>query len=79
MGSKSKTKGSSWEREVATHLSELYKASFIRVPNSGAYIGGKNTVRKEFLHEGQIRMMKGDIIPPGNWKYFNCEIGRAHV
>ena len=73
MGSKSKTKGSSWEREVATHLSELYKASFIRVPNSGAYIGGKNTVRKEFLHEGQIRMMKGDIIPPGNWKYFNCE------
>ena len=73
MSSKSKNKGNSWERDVANHLSALYKASFIRVPNSGAFIGGKNNTRKEFLHEGQIRMMKGDIIPPGNWKYFNCE------
>lgn len=73
MSSKSKTKGSTWEREVANHLSALYKSSFIRVPNSGAFIGGKNSVRKEFLHEGQIRAMKGDIIPPGNWKRFNCE------
>ena len=73
MSSKSKTKGNTWEREIANHLSALYKSSFIRVPNSGAFIGGKNNVRKEFLHEGQIRIMKGDIIPPDTWKYFNCE------
>lgn len=73
MSSKSKNKGNTWEREVANHLSALYKSSFIRVPNSGAFIGGKNNVRKEFLHEGQIRAMKGDIIPPGNWRKFNCE------
>ena len=28
MSSKSKTKGNSWEREVANHLSELYKSKF---------------------------------------------------
>lgn len=73
MGQKSKTKGKSWERDVANHLSELYGQSFIRVPHSGAYIGGKNSARKEFLHEGQIRAMKGDIIPPQEWIHFNCE------
>lgn len=72
-GSASKNKGKSWERDVAKHLSSLYNESFIRVPHSGAYIGGKNVVRKEFLHEGQIHAMKGDIIPPGDWKHFNCE------
>lgn len=70
---KSKEKGKSWERDVATHLSQLYGESFIRVPHSGAYIGGKNSARKDFLHEGQIRAMKGDIIPPADWKKFNCE------
>ncbi len=72
-GSKSKNKGKSWERDVANHLTELYGETFIRVPNSGAYIGGKNQFRKEFLHEGQIRSMKGDITPPLTWTKFNCE------
>lgn len=73
MSKKSKDKGKSWERDIATDLSLKYGESFIRVPHSGAYIGGKNQARKEFLHEGQIRSMKGDIIPPLDWKYFNCE------
>jgi len=72
-GSKSKNKGKSWERDVANHLTELYGETFIRVPHSGAYIGGKNQFRKEFLHEGQIRSMKGDITPPLAWNKFNCE------
>jgi hypothetical protein len=72
-GSKSKNKGKSWERDVANHLTELYGETFIRVPHSGAYIGGKNQFRKEFLHEGQIRSMKGDITPPLTWTKFNCE------
>ena len=72
-GSKSKNKGKSWERDVANDLSRIYGESFIRVPHSGAYIGGKNNFRKEFLHEGQIRSMKGDITPPSSWTKFNCE------
>ena len=47
--------------------------SFVRVPNSGAYIGGSNFHRATNLSEGQVRGFKGDIIPPDNWKYFNCE------
>lgn len=73
MSSKSKNKGKSWERDIANHLSALYEEKFVRVPHSGAYIGGVNSVRKELLDEGQIRGFKGDIIPPSSWTYFNCE------
>jgi hypothetical protein len=71
--SKSKTKGKSFEREVSTFLSELYDVSFTRVPDSGAFTGGKNAHRRDKLTEGQVRAHKGDIIPPDNWKKFNAE------
>lgn len=73
MPSKSKSKGSAWEREVATFLSELYNDHFMRVPNSGAYTGGMNAGRKLSMTEGQIRHMKGDIVPPDHWKHLNSE------
>lgn len=73
MSSKSKNKGKSWERDFANHLTEMYGEQFVRVPHSGAYIGGSNSVRKEKLDEGQIRGFKGDIIPPSSWKHFNAE------
>ena len=73
MASKSKSKGSSWEREVANYLSKLYNESFVRAPGSGAYIGGTNSSRKEVLHEGQIRTFKGDIIPGQSFARLNAE------
>jgi hypothetical protein len=73
MASKSKVKGSTYERDVSKFLCETYGGSFVRVPNSGAYIGGKNQSRTVTLSDGQIRSFKGDIIPPDDWKYFNCE------
>ena len=73
MPAKSKQKGKSFEREVAHFLSDLYHDSFTRVPDSGAYTGGKNSFRKDHLTEGQIRAHKGDIIPPDEWKYLNIE------
>lgn len=73
MGSKSKIKGKSFEREVCKYLSNVYGDNFQRVFDSGAFTGGKNTVRKQNLSENQIRFHKGDIIPPDTWKYFNCE------
>lgn len=73
MTSPQKAKGSSFEREVAQHLSKLYGESFIRAPGSGAYIGGKNQQRTEFLHEGQIRSFKGDIVPGQSFTKFNAE------
>ena len=68
-----KQKGNSFEREVAIHLSKLYNESFIRAPGSGAYVGGKNQVRTQILHEGQIRSFKGDIVPGQNFSKMNAE------
>ena len=73
MPSPSKNKGNAWERDVAKHLTELYSETFIRAPGSGAYVGGSNNVRKEYLHEGQIRSFKGDIIPGQSFPKFNAE------
>lgn len=73
MPSKGKAKGNGWEREVAQFLSELYGEPFVRVPNSGAFIGGKNAHRKTNLSEEQIRGFKGDIIPGPNFSKLNIE------
>ena len=60
---KSKTKGKTWERDVVLFLSDLYKQSFIRVPNSGAYVGGKN----------EYRGNKG-LLPVNQSKNNNCVV-----
>ena len=54
MPSKSKNKGSGFEREVSKYLSDLYGENFMRAPGSGAYTGGTNSHRKQILHEGQF-------------------------
>jgi hypothetical protein len=68
-----KNKGSSWERKAAQELSKLYGETFIRAPGSGAYVGGTNNSRKAFLHEGQVRSFKGDIVPGESFPRFNAE------
>ena len=73
MPSPSKNKGNSFERVTADFLTELYGERFIRAPGSGAYVGGKNSHRKTFLHEGQIRNFKGDIVPGLSFPKFNAE------
>jgi hypothetical protein len=73
MPSPSKNKGNAWERDVAKHLTSLFGETFIRAPGSGAYIGASNQHRKQYLHEGQIRSFKGDIIPGQSFPKFNAE------
>jgi hypothetical protein len=73
MPSKSKIKGNTFERELAKYLSNTYNENFNRIQNSGSYIGGSNNFRKNNLTENQIKSHKGDIVPPDDWKYFNCE------
>lgn len=74
MPSKSKIKGSGFEREVAKFLTETYKSSFQRnISGSGAFVGGKNNIRKSTLSESQLRNSKGDIVPPDDWVNFNAE------
>lgn len=73
MPSKSKAKGNSWELEVSKFLSDLYQESFLRVPSSGAFVGGKNNFRKTTIDQAQLQSKKGDIHPPMGWKHFNIE------
>jgi hypothetical protein len=68
-----KAKGNSWERTVARFLTETHGASFLRVPNSGAFIGGNNAGRISNLDAGQVKSFRGDIIPPENWDRCNIE------
>lgn len=73
MTSKAKAKGNSWEREICSFLGNTLGGNFQRVPNSGAYIGGKNVFRKTFMDAGQARAAKGDIIPPDALPKLNLE------
>ena len=73
MTSRQKSKGNAWEREICNFLGETLGGNFQRVPNSGAYMGGKNVFRKEFLSDGQQRAAKGDIIPPDDLPLLNIE------
>lgn len=73
MTSKSKAKGGAWERDVSKFLTESYGKPFMRVPGSGAYTGGQNASRKMLMSDGQVRHMKGDVVPPDDWNHFNCE------
>lgn len=73
MASSAKQKGNSWEREICKFLGETLGGNFQRVPNSGAYIGGKNVHRKASLEVGQARAAKGDIIPPDALPKLNLE------
>jgi hypothetical protein len=73
MTSKSKIKGNAWEREICKVLSEHLGGIFTRTPHSGAFIGGKNSFRKQSLSESSIRTYKGDIVPPASFPFFNIE------
>jgi hypothetical protein len=74
MTSKSKIKGSTYERDVAKFLTEHYGETFIRnISGSGAYVGGTNSFRKARLTEAQIRHAKGDVVPPDSFKMLNIE------
>lgn len=63
-GSKSKNKGSGYERDLARFLGDLFEGSFIRSANSGAFVGGKNAFRKTKLSETQVKTLKGDLVAP---------------
>tara|TARA_R110000868_G_scaffold138335_1_gene352360 strand:+ start:9610 stop:10158 length:549 start_codon:yes stop_codon:yes gene_type:complete len=74
MSSANKNKGKRGEREVADHLSNVFGLNFERVPNSGAFTGGKNFFRKAKLTETQNLLAEGDLIVPDELKHLCFEI-----
>lgn len=73
MSSKSKNKGNGAERELCKYFSDIFGGSFTRVPNSGAFTGGRNAFRRKGLSETQNRINRGDIIPPDHMPKFVIE------
>jgi hypothetical protein len=68
MPSAGKNKGNTGERIIANFLTELYQAKFIRVPNSGAFLGGANHHRQQLMDSGQVASFRADIIPPSDMR-----------
>jgi Holliday junction resolvase len=66
MTSKSKSKGNTAERQICEDLERILGGKFIRVPNSGAFIGGANYMRAQKMDEAQVKTFRGDIICPSN-------------
>jgi hypothetical protein len=73
MANANKNKGKSYERVVAKHLSNITGLSFLRVPNSGAFVGGMNFHRSDVLSKEQVGMFEGDIITPVEWNHIRLE------
>lgn len=73
MGANSRVKGKNGERELCRLLTGIFSGSFVRVPNSGAAVGGKNIVRRGTLSKLQERSFRGDIIPPDHLPHLVIE------
>ena len=70
IGRFSKRKGKTGEHFFATTLSTLTNLQFIRVPNSGAFVGMSNRERLKTLSKVQSLISLGDIITPENLYYY---------
>lgn len=73
MPSASKSKGNRGERAVADRLSDIFNLNFERVPNSGAFVGGKNSVRLARLSKSQQLLTEGDLIVPEELHHMKIE------
>lgn len=73
MPSASKSKGNRGERAVADRLSEIFNLNFERVPNSGAFVGGKNSERLARLSKSQQLLTEGDLIVPEELHHMKIE------
>jgi len=63
-------KGKCWERELCKKLEELFPTNkFQRVPQSGAFFGGKNRYRAEGAREDAKEILSGDIICPQGFPF----------
>lgn len=73
MASASKTKGSTFERDIAKELNKLFDTNeFARTFGSGAFVGKSNWNKRSGLSTDLKNALAGDIIVP-NWFPFNIE------
>lgn len=73
MSNPNKNKGKSFEREVCKVFESVYKLTFQRVPNSGAFVGQSNASRLVGMSLNQQLINRGDIIPPDELNHLAIE------
>ena len=66
MTSKQKSKGNSFERDVANYLTKLTGKTYTRSAGSGAYVGGKNNSRIAYINASMTKTCLGDVVCPDN-------------
>lgn len=69
IGRGSKKKGKVGEAHIAKLLTKVTGQKWMRIPNSGAFVGKSNRRRLIEMSRGQITAALGDIFPPDNLKY----------
>lgn len=69
--SRQKNKGNSFERAVASDLSNIFELPFNRTMGSGSFIGGKNQYRKSQISTHLVTASRGDIVCPAEhgWNF----------
>lgn len=73
MPSKSKIKGSTFERDIAKKLNEYFDTDeFSRAFGSGAFVGKSNWTKRKGMSIEVKNALAGDIMVPG-WFKFNIE------
>lgn len=60
----SKTKGNSFERDIANYLTKTTGMHYSRSPSSGAFVGGKNNSRISYISAALTKCSLGDIVCP---------------
>jgi hypothetical protein len=65
----SKKKGNSYELVIAKRLSAEFNTEFRRVPNSGAFTGGKNRAKVVDLRADAQEILSGDLIGPKGFPF----------
>lgn len=69
IGRGSKRKGKTGEQKIVNILKDVTQKSWVRVPNSGAFVGQTNRDRLKTLTKTQGFIQIGDVIPPDDLKY----------
>lgn len=74
MANRNKNLGKACEREICAILTEGTGKNWMRVPNSGSFIGQKNSTRMKDMSNNQILLARGDVIPPDEYKHIIIEV-----
>lgn len=66
-------KGKNFERDTCKDLESRFGGQFRRVPQSGAFFGGMNSIKNKDVREDAKDILCGDIITPPGFPVIECK------